>query len=156
MRKIIRKGILVGLQYNNPFYEHGITYHNYVLRFRTLYERSVLWNEILKSDIPDNLFKLGIKNCRRGKWFIRKKGRKFYILPRRNRVFMSEYQFRGYLYNKIYLTIPEDYLFDFNKKFKKVLERAKMILGNPNYKTTKSKCKLRYCFKAYIEDNLFI
>ena len=140
---MIKRGSLVVIFQYTPR-EDGIEL--YGLKFRSLYERGIIWtalNESILGGISFRIIEPGDTKFKQ-----RRKGRKYYNFPRRNRIFMSESQFSHLLYYS-YDIMVEISNPDVWQKIFKILESFKFIPGTIRYGVNKSSdLRYRCCFKA--------
>ena len=141
------------IQYRPLRDENGIiTKHNYSFRFRSLYERCIIYNK-LSNNIDVVKFFPGIYGIgNKSKKFNQKKGRRYYTLPRRNRLFLTAIQGKAFNYTIDFFVEP-DYLDSLTRELISIFKETKFIPGYlSRERHTKSKYQ-RFCFKAITFNN---
>lgn len=152
---MIKRGSLVIISKYTPV---GC-YLRYALKFRSIYERNIIWNalsELIK--LEDAIFNIHNPDTASSGWIIhgsiifgRRKGRKYYNFPRRNRIFMSIPQFNYLLHNSydILMVVSSVNLLEMQYRLFMILEKYKFIPGTIRYGVNKSSDpRYRCCFKA--------
>lgn len=153
MKKIARKGSLVCVCYYSPRIDGRVKFR---LVFQSVYERFIVWREILNTNelLRLGIFKLSPFNSI-PQYLSRKRGRKYYIFPRRNRIFMSYKKYLQFNY-PIDILVPKINVERVNIIFNHLLEIMKFIPGklwtHVNYS---SDVNYRCLFKAMIKTDIF-
>lgn len=154
---MIKRGSLVIISKYTPV--GGYLYYD--LKFRSIYERNIIWNALsglIKSE--DIIFSIHNPDTADFEWIIygsvifgRRKGRKYYNFPRRNRIFMSVSQYNYLLYNSYDISMKVSSssvnLLEMWYRLFMILEKYKFIPGTIRFSVNKSSDpRYRCCFKA--------
>lgn len=152
MRKLIRKGSLVSVERGFVYIGKEIPGRRLFLTFRSIYERQLILNDLQK--IPSITWIY--VNFYRPFWrrdhqrlINRRKSRKIYILPKRNRIHLSKYQGDRFMC-QIQIIFPLSRLPEVGKSVINILSRHNFIPGWLVKRNHVKNC-LMYRFKADLE-----
>lgn len=148
MDKLVRKGSLVSVERGFVFIGKEIPARRLYFTFRSIYERQLILDDLQK--IPSITW-ICVNFSRQNQQYLinRRKSRKIYILPKRNRIHLSKYQGDRFMC-QIQIIFPLSRLPEVGKSIVNILSRHNFISGLLVKRGHVKNC-LMYRFKADLE-----